>query len=84
MSNTPEWQRRVINRVAENTLITKATALQFFDGALEDYWEGAKVIHNGEELEKGRHFVPLANDLQIKVQLQPNDRFGVQPRQPQG
>lgn len=79
MSTTPDWQRRVINRVAENTLISKSTALQFFDGVLGEYHPGSKVIHNGEELEEGRHFVMLANDIQIKVQLQPNDRFGISP-----
>ena len=79
--STPDWQRRVINRVAENTLISKATALQFFDGALEEYATGQKVVHNGDELEEGRHFIMLGNDIQIKVQLQPNDRFGVSPRE---
>ena len=79
--STPDWQRRVINRVAENTMITKATALQFFDEPLGDYWEGAEVVHNGDVLEQGRHYIPLANDIQIKVQLQPNDRFGISPRE---
>lgn len=79
--STPQWQCRVINRVAENTIISKATALQYFDQPLEDWWDGATVVHNGEELEKDRHYTVLGNDIQIKVQLQPNDRFGISPRE---
>lgn len=78
--NAPNWQRRVTNRVNENTIISKATALQFFDGELEAYWEGAEVVLNGDTLEKGTHYTVLGGDLQMKVQLQPNDRFGISPR----
>jgi len=79
-----DWERRVVNRVPENTILNTDNVLKFFDGELESYAEGCRVIHNGSELQKGVDF-DLAKkedtvfEIQIKRQLQPNDRFGIQP-----
>ena len=85
--NANDWERRVINRVPENTILNAQNVLKFFDAELKRYGEGCRIFHNGLELEKGTDFEILKNEgdtaadteIRLKRQLQPNDRFGVSP-----
>lgn len=80
-------ERRVINRVSENTVINSKNALRFFDGDLGVSNPEASVFHNGTKLEVGTHYEFIENkdpgsgerslSLKIKIQLQPNDHFRV-------
>lgn len=81
-------ERRVTNRVSENTVINADNALQFFDGDLGISRIDANVFHNGEQLEAGTHYDfvesqdPSSGDkslsIKLKIQLQPNDRFHIE------
>lgn len=84
--NANEWERRVVNRVPENTILSAENVLKFFDKELEQYGNGSKITHNGIELEKGIDFDIVDNEIddkpvniRLKRQLQPNDGFGVIP-----
>ncbi len=85
--NANDWERRVINRVPENTTLNAENVLKFFDAGLQKYETGCRIFHNGLELEKGTDFDILENEgdaaadteIRLKRQLQPNDRFGVSP-----
>lgn len=79
-------ERRVINRVPENTVLDSTNALKFFDGEIGELQEGAEVFHNGEKLESGMHYEIVRKveiddritlQLHLKVQLQPNDHLRV-------
>jgi len=79
-------ERRVINRVPENTVLDSVNALKFLDGEIEGLEEGADVFHNGQRLEPGMHYEIVKKmevddrvtmQLHLKVQLQPNDHLRV-------
>lgn len=78
-------ERRVINRVAENTVLDSANALNFLDGDIEGLQEGIEIHHNGALLKPGVHYEIVrkqeidggALELRMKVQLQPNDQLRV-------
>ena len=79
-------ERRVINRVPENTVLNTENALKFLDGEIGPISEGVQVLHNGECLEPSVHYEIVRKqeidgsvtfELNMKVQLQPNDRLQV-------
>ena len=79
-------ERRVINRVPENTILDTTNALKFLDGEIGELAEGMEILHNGNKLEPNVHYKivkkeevgdKLTYELHMKVQLQPNDRLKV-------
>ena len=79
-------ERRVINRVPENTVLNSDNALKFLDGEIGELTEGAEIFHNGTKLEPNVHYQIVRKqeiddrvtfELNMKVQLQPNDRLKV-------
>lgn len=78
-------ERRVINRIPENTILDSVNVLKFLDGEIGELKEGAEVLHNGEPLEPEVHYKIVRRqevdevkyELHMKVQLQPNDRLKV-------
>ncbi len=79
-------ERRVINRVPENTVLNSDNALKFLDGEIGELTEGAEIFHNGTKLEHDVHYQIVRKqeiddrvtfELNMKVQLQPNDRLKV-------
>jgi hypothetical protein len=78
-------ERRVINRVPENTILDSSNALKFLDGEIEALTEGIEILHNGSKLEPDVHYKIVKKEegekvmyeLHMKVQLQPNDRIRV-------
>ena len=81
-------QRRVTNRVQENTIVNSENALKYFDGDLGISRQDARVFHNDNVLEEGKHYEflettnPVNGDkvlsLKLLIQLQPNDRFYIE------
>ncbi len=79
-------ERRVINRVPENTVLNSDNALKFLDGEIGELTEDAEIFHNGTKLENDVHYKIVRKqeiddrvtfELNMKVQLQPNDRLKV-------
>jgi len=76
------WEKRALNRVLSGTLLTRDKHMSIFGGFLEPYGEGSKVVHNGAELEEKKDFEVLGDVIKVKIQISPNDKFGVSPRTP--
>ncbi len=74
--------RRTVNRIPENTMLTKDNCLKYLDKPI-NLKSDVKIYHNGQLLEKGTHYEFVVNKevggeflgLKLKVQLQPNDRL---------